>query len=230
MLYFFNNSQKDITILRWIIFFFCLLHFSSYASEYGHIWGEEDRRGTWRPSSYEINHEGMTPIKYPEKCEYKSCITLYVSCTNSKSNNSDQKKFRASVSIERHPEHPQEMFHVLRIPSYSTSASIWLNGNKSQASLNRSSLIYSFMYNTSYFWSAYFDAELFDAIPVNEVKLQIESEGQLLKVQAVFDLSKEQEDLQYMKSTCPHPGTAEEETVKKVRKKPFFSTKNLIQK
>lgn len=212
MLDFFNNNQKDITILRWIIFFCCLLHSSSYASEYGHIWGEKNKKGTWRPKFYKVQHRGLSPIDYPEKCESKLCVSLHFGCEYVSDN--EQEKFRASIFVERHPHHPKRP-NPFKVPSYSPKASIWLNDQKFQVSLERSSLLYSFLYEISYFWIVRFDAELFDIIPTHELRVQIESEEERLKTQAVFDLSKEQEDIKHIKSICPPSGEKEEETEKK---------------
>ena len=225
MFYFFKNNWKASLISVGTLIFCCFISFPIYASKYGHVWGEETRSGIWQAKSYKLHHDGFRIIKYPEKCERRSCITLHISCTYADHSNLDQKKFSASVLIERHPDHPKQP-NPFKVPSYSPKASIWLNGQKFPISLERSSLFHSFLYGLAYFWTMSFDKELFDKIPVRELKFRMESEDQLLKVQAVFDLSEDQGVFQYMKSICSRPGEKEEDVKKTpsplVNPKKFF--------
>ncbi len=234
MLYFLNckNNQKFSSVAVQTVALFCIVstHLSIYASQYGHVWGEETRSGIWQPKSYELHHNGFELIKYPKKCENKSCITLHVGCTYADYSNLEEKVFSASVLIERHPNHPKQP-NPFKVPNYSSKASIWLNDQKFPALLKRSSLFYAFFYGISYFWSVSFDAELFDKIPLRELQFQMESEDQLFKVQAVFDVSKEEEAFKHMKSICPrHTQEEPEQTSKRTLKKSLFPIKNLVQK
>lgn len=216
---------------RVLLFALCF-NLPVHATEHAHIWGEETRSGIWQPKSYELHHNGFELIKHPTKCENKSCITLHVGCTDANPSNLKEKVFSASVLIERHPSHPKQS-NPFKVPNYSSKASIWLNDQRFPALLERSSLFYAFLYDTSYFWIVSFDAELFDKMPVKQLKFRMENENQLLKIQAVFDLSKEQEALKYMKSICTRPGSTQEEpekTSKKILKKSLFPIKNLVQK
>lgn len=201
------NQDTFIFASRIGLLFCCVcIHFPSYAGRYAHVWGGKDTRsGIWQAKSYEVQHEGFQKIKSPEKCEQRSCITLHISCTYADYNNMEKKKFSASVLIERHPSHPKQP-NPFRVPSYSPQANIWLNGQKFQANLVRSSLFVSFFYGVSYFWTVSFDAELFDIIPARQINFRMESEDQLLKVQALFDLSQELGVFKFMKSICSRPG------------------------
>ena len=208
-----KNKQKVFSFLIRAVILCCFVSFPVYASKYSHVWGEETRSGIWQPKSYELHHGGFKSIKHPEKCERRSCITLHISCTYADYSNMKEKKFSANVLIERHPDHPKQP-NPFKVPSYSAKTSIWLNDQKFQTSLERSSLFYSFLYGPAYFWTVSFDKELFDQIPVRELKFRMESEDQLLKIKAVFDLSKERGVFQYMKSICSRPEEKKEDPKK----------------
>ena len=173
------------------------------------IWGweKETRVGSWLSKSYKLQYDDYKTIQSPETCEEgMNCIHLHIGCNFNSSHTG--KQFGGYIMIERHPDHPKTPLPFI-VPSYSSKATVWLNGVQFDAELNRSSLVPAFIYGMGYHWTVEMSRELFDAIktPVEQLTFQIKTDDDKIKAAAVFQfhLSKTYKHVKFMTDNCPRP-------------------------